>query len=126
MKYEKEIEIVKKALHTKLWRETDDQLDKWDYMLNELSEYHEVDKPQLVINENIDWPYYDKITKFIHLNKFSIISFLHEFGHHIGLNEKQCIDFSETIFLTAYPKAQKYLIRDDRGYLVKLGGGQIK
>lgn len=115
MKYKKDIEEVKRFIHTKPWRKKEFQKEKWNDFLYRLSKLHKVKKPTLSVTKFCSCPEYIK-NKII-LNKYSIISLLHEFGHHIGLDE--CQKYSENVFLTAYPIAKSYLKRDSRGYLVK-------
>ena len=116
--YEKDIEIVKKAIHTKLWRKDKEQFKKWDNLLANLAQLHGIDKPELIIGET-DIPCYSPMEAKIRLTKLSVISLLHEFGHHIRLTERGCWEYSETVFLNAYPKAKNTLTRNDWGYLVK-------
>jgi len=113
--YEKDIEVVKKAIHTKLWRKDKDQFKKWDNLLADLSELHGIKKPEFILGET-DIPCYSPMEAKIRLTKFSVISFLHEFGHHIRLTEMGCKEYSELVFTKAHPKAK--LIRDERGYLM--------
>ena len=117
-KYEREVDIVKTAIHNKLWRKTDDQHNKWAVLLQNLCELHNVELLELVVNDKVVIPHYIRGQK-ICLNKYSVISFLHEFGHHIEMSEAECKSYSETVFLKAYPKAEEYLSRDVRGYLTK-------
>jgi len=55
----------------------------------------------------------------INLNKFSVISLLHEFGHCIGLThggKSNCWEYSEKVFFGAYPKAKEYLTKGKEWY----------
>ena len=85
MELERDIEIVKEAIHTKLWRRTEEQIPKWQTMLDRLCEHRNVGRIQLVLVPDA-LPMYvrnpDGTGKII-LNKFSFISLLHEFAHHI-------------------------------------------
>lgn len=120
--YAKDVKILKKHLHKKLWRTVPEQYNKWLSLISSLCALHKVAEPRLRINPEAYYPYYDKISNTIVLNKYSVISLLHELGHAYGFDEAKCVAYSEKVFLTAYPKAKEYLVRDDRGYLVKTGG----
>ena len=116
IKFEADIKICKEAIHTKLWRKDKDQLAKWRKFLLNLSELHKIKTPKLFI-KNIEYPETDG--GIINLNRFSVISLLHEFGHCIGLTHKgkvNCWNYSEKVFFGAYPKAKTYLKRDKGGY----------
>ena len=118
-----ELEVVKQAIHTKLWRKDENQLKKWKTFLSNLCKLHNKSPPGLVVNENVKTPHLMSSTIF--LNKFSVISFLHEFGHFKGMtDELEVKQYSEELFLNAYPKAMEYLKIDERGYLVKKNGGK--
>jgi len=121
-KYQKDIELCKEFIHTKVWRKDENQEKKWNNFLSKLSELHNVEFPTLFVGEEFIIPCYDRYANRIFLTKYSVISLLHEFGHIIfGNNEQKCVEYSEIIFLTAYPKAKRYLKRDNREYLVKGG-----
>jgi len=111
--WEADIQLVKEAIHP--WRSTDDQYDKWVSLVRNLCELHNVPEASLIVVPGIGYPRYS--TNKIVLDKYSIISLLHELGHHFGYSERKCVEYSEYVFLTAYPKTK--LIRDSRNYLVR-------
>lgn len=117
-----DINIVKLHLKNKLWRTTTPkelQHIKWQALISELCDLHKVDKPAFIIEPETH-PHYNVLTKTIVSNKYSVITMLHELAHHIwGSSERTAQFYSETTFLTAYKPAQKKLVRDKRGFLVK-------
>ena len=118
--YEKDVEVLKKHLKTKLWRSVPEQQNKWIALITDLCQLHSKALPSGLTIDPQGRPYYDNLTHRIILNKYSVISLLHELAHHFwGHNETLAVNYSETVFLTAYKPAQKNLVRDKRGWLVK-------
>lgn len=117
--YAKDVKILKQHLHKKLWRKVPEQNTKWSSLISSLCALHKIAEPQLRVNPEAYYPYYDKLSNTIVLNKYSVISLLHELGHAYGFDEAMCVAYSENVFLTAYPKAKEYLVRNDKDYLVK-------
>lgn len=119
MDLKNDIEVTKLAIKTKLWRKTADQKEKWLAFLKALSLLHKVDIPGLEIRKTM--PNYEPETQTITINKYSVITLLHEFGHHLWLSESDCTAYSEKVFKAAYPKGFERLRRDHRGYLMNGG-----
>lgn len=118
--YNQDIEIVKQAIKTKLWRTETGQKAKWIKLLKDLSVLHEIQRPKLSIGE-VTTPQYNPYRNRVSLDKYSVISLLHEFAHAIHLTEEGCKKYSEKVFKLAYKPAQR-LVRDERGYLIKPSG----
>ena len=115
--YAQDIAIVKEALHTKLWRETPDQHEKWLNLLNRLSQLHGVSCPSLYVEENATVTGSPGV---IFLNKYSLISLLHIFGRLIGMDYAQAVAYSEGVFASVYPIGAAKLARNEAtGFLVK-------
>jgi hypothetical protein len=112
------VSLLKEYLHFKLWRVSGEQQQKWLALTLSLSQLYGIENPRIIIDANCKIPNYNRATKTITLQKYSVISLLHEFGHHLGFNEWECVNFSEIAFSLAYKPANK-LSRDKRGYLVK-------
>ena len=128
IEFEKEVALLKLHLHNKLWRKTPDQAQKWIALLNDFCKLYDIKVPELLVNANLGCHFIkarENSPATITLDKYSIISLLHEFAHYLSLSkdkdwtEKDIVHYSETIFLTAYPKANDYLVRDEFGGLVK-------
>jgi len=117
--YKKDIELTKEFIGTSPWKTNPGRYPNWCIYLGKLCRLHKTKRLNLVVDKSITTPCYQKIMRVVYLQKFSLISLLHEFAHHIGKNEQQCKKYSEHIFLTANPKAKNYLVRDERGYLIK-------
>ena len=117
---EYEIELTKGFIKiASPWRQDEYQYIKWITYLNRLCNHHKKPRLNLVIHKKVIIPNYSPSIKTIFLTKYSIIGLLHEFGHHLDKIEPQCKKYSEHIFLTANPKAKNYLVKDERGYLIK-------
>lgn len=117
---QKDIELVKNYIDNyAMYKRDCFQFCKWNALLLDLCKLHKVEDCTLIIDPNIGCPCYLPEERLIKLNKCSMISLLHEFAHHIKLGEEEAIQYSEGVFLSAYPKAKKYLIRNEKGYLVK-------
>ena len=39
------------------------------------------------------------------VNRLSLLTFIHEFGHLLGLNQREAIDFSQEIFKVNFPRS---------------------
>lgn len=79
-----------------------------------------LNEPQPHWTGNIDHWYYDPLEKTISadINKLSIISALHELGHHIlGDSELEACRFSIGIFMKCFPNTYKKLVWD--GHMLK-------
>ena len=123
--FEKDIAIVKQHLKTKLWRgeaqgvKPAEQMAKWNALVADLCQLHSVEPAKLEVENGDFSPSYNVMTKTIKLNKFSVISLLHELAHHYGSNNEIVPQiYSEGVFKAAYKPARN-LVRDERGFLVK-------
>jgi len=102
-----------------MWRPLPEQHQKWQNLLNELTKAYNIGEIKLLVNAKCEYPQGDPFTRAIILDKYSMISFLHEFGHFIGIDHPATFDWSEETFYKAMPSARKRLVRDEKGYLVK-------
>ena len=127
---EKDIELCKKFLALKPYRKDAEQTNKWATILKELSELHGVSVPVMFIDARIVVPCllrefnFGKLGKrpaIMLLTKPSLVTLLHEFGHHIGLNEQGCALYSQMLFFKAKGKKATNYTTDERGYIVKKG-----
>ena len=114
-----DVTIVKEALKTKLWRCVPEQRQKWLDLVGNLSVLHGVEQPAFIVDPEI-MPKYVYVTHEITINKWSVISMLHEFSHHVyGADEGTAFAYSNCVFLAAYKPARRKLGITADGWLVK-------
>ena len=105
------IEIVKTALRTKLWQGTaPERLEKLRALNSQLSAHYEVSVCSVEVRQTNIGPHYRPGKDQIVLDKVSLVSFLHEFGHHIlhsrslPQNETYPRSYSLGLFYRAAPR----------------------
>ena len=121
-----DVEIVKTAITTKLYRDAPERHGKWERLLGGLCNLHGIAPKVLVIKQGRQ---YSEFNGKIILNKYSIISLLHEFGHAIGLKHQgtiNCWNYSEYVYFTANPKAKERLVKNEKRIWVKKPQGDSK
>jgi len=73
----------------------------------------------LLYSKNNPYPFYNPKLQIIVINKLSLISFLHEWAHAIGLlEEEECLLFSTFYFAQVFPHLFRKL-RFVNGYWIK-------
>jgi hypothetical protein len=130
-KYDADIKIAKAASKLHLWRDTENQHRNFTMFLAKLTKHWAgcgdatIDPPTLDIDPAQTPCYMHDAGNGGHiiLDKYSVISMLHEFGHHVGLDEAECRTYSEWVFANAFPVSFSKLERDARGFLCKPGTG---
>ncbi len=96
------VALVRNTCRKRLWREGGGET-----VLRELnvylSEYFRVEPPGVFVDGSP--PHYQIWGRLIRLDKPSLVSFLHEFAHHIyGSSETKARVFSTGLFLAAFPR----------------------
>lgn len=127
IKYNKDIAIAKEASRLHLWRDTENQHANFTRFIVGLCASRDIPAPTLDVDPTCPMPHYhnDGVAGHIFLNKYSVISMLHELGHHFGYDESECKLYSEWVFAHAFPVSFSRLERATNGYLVKAGTGTV-
>jgi hypothetical protein len=104
------IQAVANLAKSKPWSGTlEERIGKLKTCAQELARAHDVAMPFLHVADGaIDC--YRRGLKTICLNKRgdvgpSVITFLHEFGHHLGYNEREACRYSLNLFKRYFPKS---------------------
>lgn len=135
-KYDGDIAVAKEASRLHLWRDLENQHRNFTTFLSKLTELWcaipdspiSGIAPTLTVDPACPIPHYIPTcdpTEPAHvvMDKYSVITMLHEFGHHVGMEEAECKLYSEWVFAHAFPVSFSRLERDARGYLCKPGTG---
>ena len=131
-KYDADIAILKDASRLHLWRDTENQHRNFSTILEKLTRQWtgcgdvEQAPPSLDVDLTCPIPHFNRTEDglgHIYMDKYSVVTLLHEFGHFIELDEAECVIYSEWVFANAFPVSFSRLERDARGYLCKPGTG---
>jgi hypothetical protein len=123
--YDADIAIMKAASKLHLWRDTENQHRNFSTIISKLCAIRNAAIPTLDIDPATSPVYMVDAADNGHiiLDKYSVISLLHELAHHFGGSEADCVTYSEWVFAHAFPVAFSRLERDARGFLCKPGTG---
>jgi hypothetical protein len=102
----------------KEWTETAvaEKQVKFDWIAKELAKVYRIDAPKVVCSNPTkeSWTstgaggHYDTVTNTIQLyGKYSVVTFLHEFGHARGFDEGDATLWSVNVFRTIFPQSFK-------------------
>ena len=118
-KYDADIAIAKEASRLHLWRDLENQHRNFSTFIANLCQSHGCAAPSLDVDPACPIPHYAVSivgdTGHIMLDKYSVISMLHELGHHFDYAESECVIYSEWVFANAFPVSFSRLERDARG-----------
>jgi len=127
------IQALSEFKKTHVWVSVPDKKKKWIEFLKKISDIVEIERPKLVIKRNINcncFGEYDDSKHRIELNKYSVITLLHEFYHAIHIKKninaphKEAWDFSNEVFFTVYPKKKQTLVNLNGVFLKRSTEGQ--
>jgi hypothetical protein len=127
LKYRKETENALekfKSLHP--WSGTKQEIqDKLRILNDDLAKVYKIESPQIVfVRKFVYGCCYFPIGNLIVLEhekdgKYSVITFLHEFGHALGKNEKETCKWSINLFRKYFPESYNKLT--PKGHLLTRG-----
>lgn len=128
--YDKDIAVAKEMSRLHLWRDIENQHANFTRFIVGLCAIRDVPAPTLDVDPACPAPHYveevgENRIGHIYLDKYSVISMLHELGHHFGGDESECKLYSEWVFAHAFPVSFSRLERDARGFLCKPGTGTV-
>ena len=123
--YDADIAIAKEASRLHLWRDLENQHRNFSTFILNLCNSHGCAAPSLDVDPGTTPQYLHEDGSLGHivLDRYSVVSMLHELGHHFLYDEATCVTYSEWVFANAFPVSFSRLERDARGYLCKPGTG---
>ncbi|MEM5866348.1 MAG: hypothetical protein QXG39_00310 [Candidatus Aenigmatarchaeota archaeon] len=123
------IQVLQKFKEMNPWKGTvGERIDKFKWLFKEMKRIYNLNDWQLICavpTEIKNWyssgsSYCDKLRKVIVLRgRLSVITFLHEFAHALGMSQGEARVWSESLFKKVFPEKWENLVRDSSGLMVR-------